>query len=356
MIEYSQMLSILTRKVIWTANHIKRNLTSYFNKKEIENKLLKKFLGLNVETINICNANCIFCAYQYQTRDTGCMDRKLFEKIILEYVEIGGGDLGLTPTVGEPLADKYLLERIKFARTFDKIKKIGFTSNLISLARFNIKDFVNSGLTNMNISTSGFDQVMYKRVYRSNEYNRMYNNLINLLKENTNSGNPIDILIHMRTDKSLNETCNFPDYKKLLQYSPAKKFLCKLRYDDWAGKIKKSELSGSMKIRNMMASMRFRYSACFEYYNGPTIYWNGDVGICGCRDVDAKELIIGNIKHNKISDIWYNEKHLDYLNNFINRMPEICKKCTHYDNLSILNTVDWRNKINNAPDINKSDN
>ena len=211
------MNSIIIGKVIYTVQHIKNNIISYFNKKKIENKLLKKFLGLNIETINICNANCTFCGYQYQTRETGCMDRELFKKIILEYVEIGGGDLGLTPTVGEPLADKYLLERIKFARSFDKIKKIQFHSNLISLAKFNIKDFVNSGITAVYVSTSGLDQDMYKRVYRSNEYNRMYNNLINLLKENKNSGNPIDITMDMRTDKTLNETLNFPDYKKLLQ-------------------------------------------------------------------------------------------------------------------------------------------
>ena len=347
------MNSIIIKKIFFTLHHIKNNLNSYFNKKEIENKLLKKFLGLNIETVNICNANCTFCGYQYQTRETGVMDRELFKKIILEYVEIGGGDLGLGPTVGDPLADKYIIERIKFARSFDKIKKIGFYSNLISLARFGIKDFVNSGLTDLVVSTSGLDETMYKRVYRSKEYNRMYNNLINLIKENNNSGNPININVDMRTDKTLNETLSFPDYKKLLQYLPAKKIACKFKYDDWAGKIKQSELTGKMKIRNMMTSMRFRYSACFEYYNGPSIYWNGDVGICGCRDVDAKELIIGNIKHNKISDIWYNEKHLDYLNNFTNRMPAICKKCTHYDNLSILNTVSWKKKIDNAPDIRK---
>ena len=143
--------------------------------------------------------------------------------------------------------------------------EIGFSSNLISLARLTIKDFGNSGITNMNISTSGFDQDMYKRIYRSKEYNRMYNNLTNLLKENNNSGNPIDINVEMRTDKTMNETLNFPDYQKLLQYLPAKKFLCKFRYDDWVGKIKQSELSGTMKIRNMMLSMRFRFSACFEY-------------------------------------------------------------------------------------------
>ncbi len=346
------MKQVILNKIIATSLQIKRNIISYFNRKNIEKNLLQKFLGLNIETVNICNANCTFCAYQYQTRETGIMEMGLFKKIINEYIEIGGGDLGLGPTVGDPLADKYILERIKFARNFNKIKKIGFFSNLIALGRFNIKDFVNSGLTNLVISTSGFNEDMYLRVYRSKEYKKMYNNLTELLVENNNSGNPIDIIIEMRSDKSLKETLNFSDYKKLLKYIPADKILCKFRYDDWAGKIKKSELTGEMKIRNMMISMRFRYSACFEYYNGPTIYWNGDVGICGCRDVDAKELIIGNAKNEKIKNIWYNEKHLNILNNFVKVPPNICKACTHYDNISNLGSAEWKDKIARAPNIN----
>jgi len=345
------MNKIILKKIIYTYHQIVKNFVSYFNRNNIKKDLLNKFLGLNIETINICNANCTFCAYQYQTRDTGTMDMDLFKKIIHEYVEIGGGDLGLGPTVGDPLADKYIIERIKFARTFNKINNIGFFSNLIALGRFNIKDFVNSGLTNLMISTSGFDEDMYLRVYRSKQYKKMFNNLINLLKENVKSGKPIDILVDMRTDKSLKETLNFPDYKKLLKYLPPDKINCKFRYDDWAGKIKKSDLTGEMKIRNMMASMRFRYSACFEYFNGPSIYWNGDVGICGCRDVDAKELIIGNVKNEKLVNIWYNAKHLNLLNNFIKKPPNICKVCTHYDNISSLGSPEWKYKINNAPKI-----
>ena len=343
------MNSIIIKKIFYTVDHIKRNIISRLNKKKIENRLLEKFLGLNIETTNICNANCTFCGYQYQSRKMGVMSLDLYKKIITEYVEMGGGDLGLTPTVGEPLADKFIIERIKFARSFKEINKIGFYSNLISLARFDIKDFVNCGVTDLVISTSGFDKDMYKRVYRSKEYDRMFNNLINLLKENIDSGNPINISVDMRTDKTLNETINFPDYKKLLKYLPAENLGCKFKYDDWAGKVKQSELTGVMKIRNMMLSMRFRYSACFEYYNGPSVYWNGDVGICGCRDVDAKELIIGNVNNNKISDIWYNNKHLETLKNFKTLTPDICKKCTHYDNLSHFNTSSWQNKIKHAP-------
>ena len=64
----------------------------------------------------------------------------LFKKIILDYVKMGGGDLGLTPTVGEPFADKNIVSRVKFARSFPEIKKIGTYTNLISLGIFNIDD------------------------------------------------------------------------------------------------------------------------------------------------------------------------------------------------------------------------
>ena len=124
------MNKIILKKIIYTYHQIVKNFVSYFNRNNIKKDLLNKFLGLNIETINICNANCTFCAYQYQTRDTGTMDMDLFKKIIHEYVEIGGGDLGLGPTVGDPLADKYIIERIKFARTFNRINNIGFLYNI----------------------------------------------------------------------------------------------------------------------------------------------------------------------------------------------------------------------------------
>ena len=175
---------------------------------------------------------------------------------------------------------------------------------------------------------------MYKRVYRSNQYSKMFQNFINLLKENIKNSNPINIEVDMRTDKSLIGTESFEDYKKVLDFYRRKKYIANLDMMIGQEKILPKHLIGNMKIRNMLLSMRFRYSPCFEYFNGPHVYWNGDVGICGCRDVDAKELIIGDVNKTKLVDIWYNELHLKYLNNFLKNTPTICSKCTHYDNIS----------------------
>ena len=69
----------------------------FFLRKKIQKKLMMFIYGVNIETTNVCNANCTFCAYQYQTRDMGIMSEQLFKKIVEEYSALGGGSLGLTP-------------------------------------------------------------------------------------------------------------------------------------------------------------------------------------------------------------------------------------------------------------------
>lgn len=327
---------MLINKII---SEIKKGISfpkKYFLRDRIQKKLMKLVYGVNIETTNICNANCIFCAYQHQTRSMGIMDKELFKKIVEEYSKLGGGNLGLTPTVGEPLADKFILDRISYARKYSNINKIGFYSNLISVKNFGAENIIKSGLTDLVLSTSGFDEKMYERVYRSKQYKKMFQNLQDLIKINNSKNNPVNITISMRSDKSETETRNFPDYLKLIKILSPKKIDYKYRYDDWAGKISTLDLTGTMKLRNK--NLTFRFSPCAEFFSGPHIYWNGDVGICGCRDVDAKELIIGNIKEKRLEEIWYNKNHQKLMDSFMNDPKDICKKCSHYNNISVLDT------------------
>ena len=334
-------MSILFNKLIFYIKSFIRFIFFFLNQKKLVNELNENIRFLSIETTNICNANCIFCAYQYQSRPTGLMDMDLFEKVVEQYAQNNVGNVNLTPTVGEPLADKYLLKRIKFIKKFKNIKKIGIYTNLISLKNFDLKEFVSSGLTDLGVSASGFDKDMYERVYRSKMYPKVYNNLIDLLKINNELGRPINITIDLRSDLSLSETFNLPDQKKLLEYTTKDKFFYKFRYDNWAGKIKQNDLIGIMKLRNKF-NLNFnnlRVSPCSEFFSGPHVYWNGDVGICGCRDVDAKELIIGSIKDpdTNINHVWANKKREKLIDEFISSPKSICTNCSHYNNLSVFN-------------------
>ena len=46
---------------------------------------------LHLELTNLCNANCIFCPYQFQTRPIETMGDEVFAKAIADYAEEGGG-------------------------------------------------------------------------------------------------------------------------------------------------------------------------------------------------------------------------------------------------------------------------
>ena len=78
---------------------------------------------LFIETTNICNADCVFCAYQYQDKfrsGKGTMSDELFEKALADYVALTAGPeerhVNFTPLVGEPLVDPKIIHRVGRAK------------------------------------------------------------------------------------------------------------------------------------------------------------------------------------------------------------------------------------------------
>lgn len=169
-----------------------------FVRHELIKRLSSTMIDLSIETTNICNANCVFCAYQYQERTKGIMPMELFKKVIDEYANSGGCSLGLTPTVGDPLVDPKLLERISYARAHPEITRIGMYTNMILLKRFTTEALVESGLTHLIVSTSGFDEAMYERIYRSKQYGTVFFNIKDFAEANNRAGKPVDFRVEMR--------------------------------------------------------------------------------------------------------------------------------------------------------------
>lgn len=306
-------------------------------KKKLHRQLERVIPSISIETTNVCNANCVFCAYQYQERPRGVMSLALFEKIVGEYAVVGGGEINLTPTVGEPLADPHLVDRIKIARAHREITDIGMYSNMISLERFGAETLARSGLSRLTVSTSGLDEDMYRRVYRSREYRRMFRNVLAFAHANLAAGSPVEFFVDMRTDRSTQETLSFQDYQTLAELIGPEHIGLKFRYDNWAGKITQDQLTGSMRLRSHFNPLRPRISPCAELYTGPMVYWDGRVGACGCRDVDASELIVGDANVTNIVDIWLGDEVAQLREEFATAKGKaICKTCTHFSPVSIF--------------------
>ena len=68
---------------------------------------------LYIETTNLCNARCVFCMYPkiHGTFPIEYMEKSLFENVVNDYINMGGREISLTPTVADPFTDKYFAER-----------------------------------------------------------------------------------------------------------------------------------------------------------------------------------------------------------------------------------------------------
>lgn len=217
---------------------------------------------LHLELTNLCNANCVFCPYQYQTRAVQFMSEEVFRKAVKDYISIGGGSVGLTPIVGDALIDPKFLDRVLYLRSFPEIDRIWLTTNCILLDRFGVDAVLQSGISALNVSTAGFDAQMYKRVYRNSSYERMRRNVVELVERNAALGSPISITIALRPDRPLDEVLRHADFQPILAHKPQLDYTWS--FTSAGGRITRETLPASMKLR----SVDERAEPCVNTYNG----------------------------------------------------------------------------------------
>lgn len=281
--------------------------------------------GLGIEVTNLCNANCVFCAYQYRDRPVTFMPQETFEKIVLQYIETGGGEggIGLTPVVGDPLIDRDLARKIAYARSFPQIRDIHITTNAILLTRDLFERLVDAGLNTVTVSISGFDENEYKRIYRSPNYKKVIENLRSIAHSDCFKKCRIEIAL--RSDSLF--TWIKKGYWEFLFHGF--RISRNLFFDSWSGRIQDRDLPRFMFLRPQPLSKRV---PCTMLYAGPQVLADGTVTACGCRDLEGtSELRLGNILETPFKDMVKGKKIEDLRRRFLKGdLPDICRDCTFY--------------------------
>ena len=293
---------------------------------------------LHLELTNLCNANCVFCPYQFQQREVEYMSDAVFQKAVGDYVAIGGS-VGLTPIVGDALIDPKFLARVQYLRSLPAIDRIWLTTNAILLDKHGVDGVLDAGLSFITISTAGFEEEMYRRVYRNSSYQRMRRNVLALLEGNQRRGNPIPITIGLRPDRPLEEVMKHPDFQEILAYKPALDFTWS--YTSAGGRIGRAELPAAMKLR----VVNKRHEPCVSLYNGPIVLANGTVMACSCvASMDAvADLGIGNVLETPLLKIWQGEQLRQIRRQFESQaLNKTCATCDMYRNLELYRTREGR--------------
>ena len=150
----------------------------------------KNPLSLYIECVNVCNAACIFCYYPKisDTINKQTMSVEDFSSYIDQFSSVGGSNIGLTPTLGDPLVDKYFNDRL---RIIDKstISNLVFYTNLINLKSSHIDSLVAVKNTKIRIfvSITGFSKEEYAKFMGIDNFDKVKKNL--QLLANINNSN-----------------------------------------------------------------------------------------------------------------------------------------------------------------------
>ncbi|HAH21871.1 MAG TPA: hypothetical protein DCL49_13345 [Candidatus Omnitrophica bacterium] len=333
MTDYFNAVSVISEKIIsFTRRKLEKFILPFIDLDDVLAKISQKPTSLGFQVTNICNANCVFCGYQYLKSSKGILSMDLFKKAVDEFNCFGGGNITFTPIVGEPLIDPSFIEKIKYARSRQNIAHISFFTNGILINRMDARDIITSGVNSVTISIGGFDAETYLRAYRVNHWNDVYEGLLNILKENKLRGNRVDIHIGLRSDAPLSRLLGEPAYKELRRFKFKLEY--NIHYDSWSGRIKQQDLKGIMRLRRPLK----KTEPCWLLYSGPTILSNGDMTLCGCRDLDGDaEFVLGNIKDKTILEMWRDQRVGNIRKGFYSsRYPEMCRNCSFYNDLSPL--------------------
>lgn len=297
--------------------------------------------NLHIELTNICNADCIFCAYRFMSRKKTVMAQQVYTKALSDYAAIGGGELRLETCLGDPFCDPDFIARLRQARKFKQITKITVLTNGIGLSRVDLEEFLSCGIDELGISSGPWDEELYKQIYRTSGYHLMRGNVSALLKKNAGLKKPMRIKILFRSNLGMQKTLSLPDYEAIKGLPHEVEF--NTDFDTWLGEISQKDLPAGMFLRPMAPHEK---EPCYWLYDGPIVFADGSVGLCGCRDFNAdSELILGNIMQDSLLSLWRSKKAARLRERFWKGdFPEICAKCTAYANLDLYRSAEGKKR------------
>jgi MoaA/NifB/PqqE/SkfB family radical SAM enzyme len=294
---------------------------------------------LHLELTNLCNANCLFCPYQFQQREVEFMSERVFRKAVGDFVAGGGGSVGLTPIVGDALIHPDFLARVRYLRQQPRIDRIWVTTNAILLDKHGVEEVLGSGLTSITISTSGFDEPSYRRIYRSSAYQRFRRNVLELVRRNRALPKPLTITIGLRTDRPLAEVMADADFQEILACEPDVDFTWS--FTSAGGRVTREALPAGMRLRVVTS----RRETCVQLYNGPIVLPDGTVMACSCvAAMDAVgDLGIGNLGERSLAEIWASDGMKRLRESFAGGgLNATCAACDMYRNLELYRTAEGR--------------
>ncbi|MBE6101880.1 MAG: radical SAM protein [Selenomonas ruminantium] len=169
-----------------------------------------KSYRIMIETTNICNAKCIFCANPTLKRQKKIMDSKIFDKILKriidENIRVERFILHLN---GEPFTDPNLIDRIKVLKEKFPHVPVWFTTNFSLPTIQQIDSLIESGLDSITISLNTVNEDDYFKIMGGLSFKKTISNIEYLINKNKHKEKPIHVRLSIVDTGDEEKVTNF---------------------------------------------------------------------------------------------------------------------------------------------------
>jgi radical SAM protein with 4Fe4S-binding SPASM domain len=276
-------------------------------------------IHLDIETTSYCNLECPMCPRTIQMKEGTdylpgqdvVFPMDTYKKIIDEGAENGLCSLKLQ-YLGEPLADPFIVERIKYAK--DKgIMDVMFNTNATLLTEEMSHNILQAGLDDIFFSVDSIVPEKYNKIRIGTHYEHTIKNIKNFMKIK-NSGD----YDHVQTRVSMVVFPGTPQ-EEIEQYKNYwVPIVGSVGFDGWINE-------SSNKPESSDYNPNF---VCAQPFQRMFVMYNGLVTPC-CLDA-KREYALGDVYQTSIKEIWHGEKLTKMRNLHIEGKYmdiAICRKC-----------------------------
>ncbi|MGB0681883.1 MAG: radical SAM/SPASM domain-containing protein [Magnetovibrionaceae bacterium] len=287
-------------------------------------------LRLALETTTLCNARCVFCAYRKAERPKTIMPLALFERIADQYAAIGGGFLGFSPLMSDPLVDPLILDRLAYLKANHPTIKVNMFTNGIRLEKLAKEDILGlvRDLDHLDVSLGGIDRENYKVMFGVDKFDSVMRGLQLLAdaKASLPEGSGARLRLHFRTHVK-DQVLVHPTFLGLKQQGFEVAEVLD-RFSNWTGKVTADDIPEGASFQETDNTNKRK--ACLP----PKTYLSvlADGRVLGCMCMDWREAsVIGDISKQGMVDIWKSDEARAFRDSFERaEVHEICKGCSYY--------------------------
>ncbi len=287
------------------------------NRPNLDDKLFPKYpRAIQIQTVSGCNATCITCptGLSPQRKEHKYLPMQLWEKVVEECSQLESPIHTINVSLfNEPLVDKRLLDMVDMAKEVLPDTRFLLVTNGSLLTEKNIERILQSQLDAVRVSINAYYKESYDLLRNGLDFHRIVEGTKRLLEKSKELGRPNVTASMLEVQFNTEEVEQFVDFWCQLgaqvHVSPAWNRAGNLPSDNeyqleatgWSGKL------------------------CPKPFVTLCITCDGTVVLC-CADY-AAEVVLGNIREQKLLEIWMGPKHQSVLLQILKKQNPLCNRC-----------------------------